>query len=111
MTVERQAGQLLPGPALNGFHREHRADLSEGEGDGGLEYQMGDPAYATDNLASLPMQKGDCVVFSFHTVNASGRFAADDAARGSVPYEPLRCFAVKEWARPAVYDDVSRRST
>ena len=59
----------------------HRDELSEAEGAGGLKYQV---EYAIENLEPVPMRKGDCLLFTFHTVHASGRFISDDGVRGSV---------------------------
>jgi hypothetical protein len=79
----------------------HRDEFSEAEGDGGLKYMIDDPKYAIDNLTAVPMRKGDCVVFTFHTVHASGRFTSDDAARGSVQlrFDDLRDpdYAARGW--------------
>jgi hypothetical protein len=79
----------------------HREVLSEGEGEGGLKYQIDDPRYASENLTPIPMRKGDCLLFTFHTVHASGRFIDDDGVRGSVQlrFDDLRDpdYAARGW--------------
>jgi ectoine hydroxylase-related dioxygenase (phytanoyl-CoA dioxygenase family) len=79
----------------------HRHALSEGEGEGGLKYKIDDPKYAVDKLTAVPMRKGDCLVFTFHTVHASGPFTSEDGARGSVQlrFDDLRDpdYAARGW--------------
>jgi ectoine hydroxylase-related dioxygenase (phytanoyl-CoA dioxygenase family) len=79
----------------------HRDQFSEGAGEGGLKYQIDDPKYAIEQLTAVPMRKGDCLVFTFHTVHASGRFTSEDAVRGSVQlrFDDLRDpdYAARGW--------------
>jgi hypothetical protein len=79
----------------------HRDEFSEGQGEGGLKYKIDDPKYAVDQLSAIPMHKGDCLVFTFHTVHASGRFTSENAVRGSIQlrFDDLRDpdYAARGW--------------